>query len=232
MGEEGLVTNKAAPEEGTLTEKAAQLLQREILQGVLEPGARLAVIDLSERYGIGATPIREALSRLTSQNLVAAVGRRGFHVRGMNYEDLHDITRVRFLVEQEALRLSMRQGGDEWEGELVASLHRLQLYVERAGSNFGAGGEQFDQLHHQFHAKLIGGSGSPRLTELARDLYNQAYRYRRSNMRRLIDAEDFMQMHRVLAHAALSRDETRALELLHEHLNSTLANVYPDRERP
>lgn len=224
-----LAMNKDAAEAETLTERATQLLEHEILQGVLEPGSRLAVLDLSRRYEIGSTPIREALSRLVALNLVEAIGRRGFHVRGLSYEDLRDITHVRFTIEREALELSMRKGGDKWESDLIASLHLLQRYVERKGAEFGQGGDELDTLHYLFHKALIGGSGSPRLIEFARNLYNQAYRYRNVNMSRLEEPAEFFEMHRTLAEAALSRDEQLAVDLLREHLYSTQRNIYPDR---
>lgn len=212
----------------TLAERAAALLQNDIISGALKPGARLAVADLAARYGVSSSPVREALSRLGARNMVAAVGRRGFRVRELSHEDLADITRVRILVEREALSLSMRQGGDAWEAEVIAALHRLRQNVQRAGAAFGQGGAEFDLLHHGFHAALIGGCGSSRLIELAGDLYNQAFRYRQINMRGMADAESFIGMHEVLARAAIRREEDRVFALLRTHLNSTLANVYPE----
>ncbi|RMX03520.1 GntR family transcriptional regulator [Corticibacter populi] len=224
-----VVTKKIDGEAETLTERATQLLEHEILHGVLEPGTRLAVLDLADRYGISSSPIREALSRLVAQDLVEAIGRRGFHVRALSHEDLRDITHVRFTIEREALQLSMRNGGDEWEAAVVAALHRLQRYVERKGAEFGLGGDELDSLHYQFHKVLISGSGSRRLTVLAHDFYNQAYRYRNINMSGLKEPDAFMQMHHVLAEAALGENEALAVELLHEHLYSTLTNIYPDK---
>ncbi|MEM9231900.1 MAG: GntR family transcriptional regulator, partial [Pseudomonadota bacterium] len=109
---------------GTLTEQALESLQKDILAGTLKPGARLGVTELANTYDIGTTPIREALSRLLSKNLIVATERRGFRVREMSYDDLRDITLTRFVIEREALRLSMIQGDDEWIALIVASLHR------------------------------------------------------------------------------------------------------------
>ncbi len=215
-----------ADDGGTMTERAVDLLQRDILSGQLEPGQKLTVGDLTTSYGIGATPIREALSRLLSHNLITANGRRGFRVREMSRQDLADITHVRFVIEREGIRLSMLHGGDEWEASIVSHLHRLRLFVERAGPSFGEGGEEFDTLHRTFHAALLSGCRSPRITELASNLYNQAYRYRRISMSRLADPEHFVAIHRTLADAILARDTERAGALLQDHLNSTLRTVY------
>ena len=212
----------------TLTERAIARLHQDILSGALPPGARLAVVDLAETYGIGTTPIREALSRLVSRNLITVTGRRGFRVREMGREDLEDITRLRLIAELEGIRLSMRNGDDAWEAGIIGHLHQLRVHVHRSGRDFGKGGLDFDHLHRQFHASLLAASGSPRLRDLSDNLYDQACRYRLTMMRMLVDPDEFIRMHSDLAEAVLSRDADAVAGLLREHLYSTVRCVYPD----
>lgn len=221
---------KAEADNETLAERATQLLQRDILSGMLPPGGRLGVVELSGRYGIGTTPIREALSRLASRDFIMSSGNRGFSVRPLSPDDLRDVTITRLAVEMEALRLAIRRGDDEWEASVVAALHRLQIYVRRKGSSFGAGGEEFDEVHFLFHSCLIAGCGSSRMCDLAASLYHQAYRYRASMMRQIIDSERFLTRHRLLAEAALGRDQAEAASLLRQHLTSTFKAVYPEED--
>lgn len=215
----------------TLSERAALLLQRDILTGILEPSSRLAVVDLARRYGIGATPIREGLSRLVARGLIVAIGQRGFRVAQISSNDLEDITRLRVLIEREALRISIEEGGDDWEAAIVASLHRLRRQVEKQGAGVAEGADAFDALHKAFHATLISACGSPRMLEAASNLYDQAYRYRRVMMReKLADPERFVADHARLADCVLARDHAAAAAMLEEHLRSTMATVYPERE--
>src|SRR5688500_5426471 len=160
----------------TLSERAAALIQRDILTGRLPPGSRLGIMDLAQGYGMGATPVREGLSRLVARQLVIALGQRGFRVAPVSEADLRDITCMRIVVEQEALSLSMKLGRHEWEAGIVAALHRMQRYVERTGSKFTEGAEAFDVLHKRFHTSLLDACGSPRLLAAHSDLYDQAYR--------------------------------------------------------
>src|SRR5690606_11761430 len=107
---------QTAPGDGaTLAELAAQRVHDDILSGRLRPGSRLAVAELAARHGIGATPIREGLSRLVARGLIVAIGRRGFRVAETSQADLADLTHFRLLVECEGMRLSLRHGGDAWE---------------------------------------------------------------------------------------------------------------------
>jgi GntR family carbon starvation induced transcriptional regulator len=214
----------------TLSERAAALIQRDILTGRLAPGSRLGIMDLAQGYGMGATPVREGLSRLVARQLVIALGQRGFRVAPVSEADLRDITRMRVVVEQEALCLSMKLGKDDWEAGIVAALHRMQRYVERTGSKFTEGAEEFDTLHKRFHTSLLEACGSPRLLAAHSDLYDQAYRYRRVMMRKFDSGKNFVQAHRDLADCVLARDQRRAPPMLEAHLKSTIDYVYPDKK--
>jgi len=211
----------------TITERAVALLQRDILSGELAPASKLVVADLAKRYGLGVTPLREALSRLVAQGMIASVGQRGFRVAKISEADLRDITFVRCMVEVEALRLSIASGRDEWEAGIVASLHRLQLYAGRSEGSFREGSDEFDEVHRGFHTSLLAACGSPRLLELHRSLYDQAYRYRRVMMIRHEGQKSFIDGHRALAEIILSRDAAFASKMLSDHLHLTLHYVYP-----
>lgn len=217
--------------EPTLAELAAQRLQREILSGGFLPGDRLGVTELAQAFGMGATPIREGLSRLVSQGLIVAIGRRGFRVSEIDREDLVDITRLRFVVEREGLRLSFERGDDAWEGDILATLHRLRSFVRRHGIEKHEGSPEFDELHKAFHEALIAGCGSKRIRQTASQLYDQAYRYRRLMMKKLSDPGHFIAVHEELADVALKRDFDHASHLLQDHLETTLRYVYPPKEQ-
>lgn len=211
----------------TLSERAAGLVQRDILTGNFAPGARLGIVELAQRYDIGATPVREGLSRLVSRGLIVAIGQRGFRVADVSREDLADITRIRTVIEREALRLAMEKGGDAWEAGIVSALHQLRRHVERSGAHFSEGAEDFDAVHKGFHTAILSACDSPRLLAAHADLYDQAYRYRRVMMRGFDDGEHFVDVHQTLAERVMARDADAACTMLARHLQSTLNFVYP-----
>jgi GntR family carbon starvation induced transcriptional regulator len=212
----------------TLSERAAAWIEADILSGVLAPGGRLGIADTAARYGVGATPVREALSRLAARGLVDAIGQRGFRVKAISREDLADIIRIRTLVEREALRLSLETGGGAWEGEIVATLHRLKRYIRANPRGFGEGEPEFDALHKSFHTALIAACGSPRLLAAHSDLYDQTYRYRRLMMAKFADPEEFVRAHESLAQLTIDRARSAASAALEVHIASTLILVYPE----
>jgi GntR family transcriptional regulator, carbon starvation induced regulator len=219
------------PGTDTLSERAANLVERDIIAGLLAPGARLGIVDLVQRYEIGATPLREGLSRLVSRGLIVGIGQRGFRVADVSREDLLDITRMRTVVELEALRLAILHGDDAWEAGVVGSLHQMRRHIQRTGNDFREGAPDFDRLHKAFHTSLLAACESRRLLTAHSDLYDQAYRYRRVMMRSFDSSKKFVAAHQDLAERVLARDVGGSQAMLEAHLRSTLDIVYPAGKR-
>lgn len=225
-----LAPARTAAAGGTLVERAAEAIHRDILAGALAPDAKLRIVELVERYEIGATPIREALSRLCAVGYVQAIGNRGFRVRAIGRSDLADIIGTREIVELEALRRSIARGGDEWEAAIVAALHRLQKFTERDPSASREDREAFDRIHKRFHTALIAACGLPRLIDMHETLYDQTYRYRQIMFRQFVRPRILDDEHSALARLVLARDAEAACTHLARHLHTTMENVYPDVE--
>jgi GntR family carbon starvation induced transcriptional regulator len=219
--------NQPVTEAATLSERAATLVEHDILAGDLAPGARLGIVDLVQRYDIGATPLREGLSRLVSRGLIVGIGQRGFRVADVSREDLLDITLMRTAVEVEAIRLAISHGDDAWEAGILSALHQMRRHIERTGDEFREGAADFDRLHKGFHTALLAACGSQRMLNTHSDLYDQAYRYRRGMMRAIGSGKGFVREHQLLADRILARDVAGAQTMLTAHLRSTINFVYP-----
>ncbi|MCK8784093.1 GntR family transcriptional regulator [Roseomonas sp. NAR14] len=210
----------AVPPDLTLAESAARRLRRDILAGSLPPAARLRLRDLSAQYGLGATPLREALSRLAAEGLVTLEGQKGFSVPPVTRAHLLDITRSRQVAEPEALRLAMAEGGAAWEDGIVATLSLLRHEVGRRAPESTAWLDRYEARHHAFHRALIAGCGLPSLRRFCDDLYVQKTRYRRVTGSAYADWPAVQAAHEGLAAAALARDPG-APALLSRHIGTT-----------
>jgi GntR family transcriptional regulator, carbon starvation induced regulator len=93
----------------------------DIVHGALASNARLGIAETAARYSVGATPLREALSRVAARGLVNAIGKRGFCVQSISRDDLAGIVRIRSVLDREAIRLSIAAGDGAWEGEIVGA---------------------------------------------------------------------------------------------------------------
>ncbi|MCH2559296.1 MAG: FCD domain-containing protein [Alcanivorax sp.] len=208
----------SSPQPKTRTDRAYLLLRADVISGRLKPGTKLRVEQLRADYDIGATPLREALSRLSADGFVISEGQRGFRVVPMSYNDLQDITRVRILIETEALRDSIESGDDVWESRLVAAYYRLSKLEAQAEPDY----EQRERANEVFHSALLAGCGSPLLLRLHHTLYDQHKRYRNISLLTATVPRDVHEEHRAIYDAALARDATKACDATRVHIMRTM----------
>ncbi len=207
----------------SLTSLAVERLRGDILAGQLRPAERLRIQALSERYGIGTTAIREALSRLVTDGLVDSEDQRGFCVAPVSRDDLTDLTQTRVEVESSALRLALKHGGIDWESNVLSAFHRLQRTPVPSSPELH---EAWAAVHRQFHESLIAGCASSWMLRLCRLLYDQSERYRNLAEQYTTDKNrDAAMEHRELMEAAMARDADRAVQLLARHFWETTGIV-------
>src|SRR3978361_1836746 len=88
------------------SDSASARLRCEILSWHLEPGAVLAEVELSGRFGISRTPVREALARLVADGLAEPQGGRGLVVTPVSVENVTELFELRQALEQQAAALA------------------------------------------------------------------------------------------------------------------------------
>src|ERR1700759_3079934 len=110
----------------TRTERVYEVIRSELLNGVLHPGQKLKMVELTERFGVSQSVIREALTRLTEQGLLIATPQRGFRVRDLSIEDTSQLPDTRIQVEAPALRRAVERGDLQWKTGILAAHHRLE----------------------------------------------------------------------------------------------------------
>jgi DNA-binding GntR family transcriptional regulator len=208
---------------------AYELLRHEILHGDLAPGERLRVADLHTRYGLGLTPIREALMRLASEGLIDSEAHRGARVRAATPEDLHDLMRTRREIEALSLTGAIERGDAAWEAEILRAMHLLARAPLPASAADRATAAAWEAHHRAFHTALVSACGSAWLMHIWNELADHSERYRKLrllNYRSLAaDVRDVDAEHRAIMEAALARDAPGAIALMNVHLERTEAAV-------
>lgn len=227
-------------ETATKTEFAYRALRQDILQTRLPPGAPLKLGVMREAYGIGWTPLREALSRLEAERLVVLSANKGYAVAPVSLEELSDLTRARRLIELPMLAESIARGDESWETALVAAHYRLSRCTPPVESPEELGVTDWEERHEAFHAALLAANTSPWLMRFYTQIKDQLRRHHRvlliapalSHARsgaRWQDSPAFVALsealalepHTALMKAALDRDADRAVRLLDEHIEFT-----------
>lgn len=203
----------------TLTEEIHARIRHDILIGALRPADKLKLEELKERYDVSVNTLRETLSRLVSEGLVAAEGQRGFMVVPASIADLREIIDVRNLLECHAARLALDHADLEWEGRLVAAYHKLSK-VEAALAEDPEGNAPLVETYNRaFHAALISACGSRWLMTLHGMMYDQSLRYRMLSFEVAnFPRERSREEHREILDAALARDAERLTRVIAAHI--------------
>ncbi len=205
----------------TLTEQVLQRLHDDIIAGKLAASEKLRVQELSRRYGVGASPLREALSRLMADGLVVAESNRGFRVASISIADFLDVVENRRRLESLALEQSVKAGDDDWEGRIVADYHHLQKLeaTYRPDSRLNDSSWEWERRHRAFHWSLISACPSRWLLHLDRLLVVQFDRYRRFVTLDAKMTRRTRQQEAALLNAALAREAKKAVQILQSHID-------------
>ena len=209
----------------TLARQAYHRIRHDIVAGVLVAGSKLKLETLVRQYEIGMSPLREALARLAGDQLVKTEDQRGFWVAPLSLQELDDISRVRTLVETEALRLSIEHGDDAWERtvrEAFEALSQVELGLPAMQQPIPqATLDLWEERNHVFHTALIAACGSPWLIKLQELMYHQAERYRRVSLNQSQGRRFVHDEHVAIFESAVSRNAVRACRLTEDHLMRT-----------
>lgn len=190
-------------------------LRQMILTGAMPPGKKLKIEELRNLLQTGASPVREALSLLTSDMLVERLDQRGFRAAPVSKANFEEILMLRCSLEDMALRASLAATDAAWEERVVLSHHHMSKAQRRDDDTFEA-------AHKTFHLTLLSNAGLPMLEHYCAQLYdlNIRYRYLAADGPRYGERSIAAEHEEILA-AALERDADAASALLIAHYRRT-----------
>jgi DNA-binding GntR family transcriptional regulator len=158
-------------EAGPSSERVYREIRRMILNGALEPNARLVELQLASQFGVSRTPVREALKRLVAEDLVSVDPLRGMVVRDVDAVELEEIYVIRETLDSLAARLAA-------ERVTATDLAKLRLLMDLMRDSAKAGHwEAMVQANIKFHDIIHHAAGNRRLRLLTRSLQDFVRRF-------------------------------------------------------
>ncbi|MCZ0986154.1 GntR family transcriptional regulator [Streptomyces diastatochromogenes] len=191
-------------------------LRTALVAGELKPGEVYSAPVLGERFGVSATPVREAMQQLALEGAVEVVPNRGFRVVERGARELAELAEVRALIEVPVmLRLARAVPAERW-----AELRPLAEATVRAASSGCVA--TYAESDRAFHRAVLSLSGNEQLVRLAEDLHRRSQwplvggpvRHGRAQL--VADAAE----HTALLDALISRDLEVVRALVGEHFAS------------
>lgn len=205
----------------SMTSRAYSRLRKDIISGTLKPGRKLKIEELRRTYDAGSSPIREALSLLTSDNLVERIDQRGFRVCPVSSAEFIELIKTRCWVDERALRESIANGTSKWEEQVVLANRRLSRIPRSEAEDHFVANAEWETCHKIFHMTLISQCGSSMLLRFCDQLYDQNIRYRQLSGATAYPSRDIVEEHSSICNAILAADADLAAKLLIQHYNQT-----------
>jgi DNA-binding GntR family transcriptional regulator len=198
----------------SLKARAYEALKTAIMNmNIYAPDAelRLDERDLSQRFGVSRTPLREALAQLESEGLVRIVMRRGIYINRKTKDEILDMITVWAALESMAARLATKEASDEQ----LAGLHTLVdvFNVDEVALRMG----EYSDANIRFHQAIINLGGCPLIGEITTGLF---FHVRAMRQRTIFENERVKRSivdHKEIIAALEARDTERAERLVREH---------------
>ena len=195
-----------------LRERVSQALRAAIISGEMEAGVVYSAPSLATRFGVSATPVREAMLDLVREGAVTIVPNKGFRVTEVDDASLDQITQIRQLLEPPVVgRVTPSVPAEDLPG-----LRRMaQEIVDQA-----AAGDlvAYTEADRDFHLRLLAYDGNPRLVDLVAELRGQTRLLGLTGLLSGGELAENAREHLRLVDLIEARDAAGAQALMHAHV--------------
>lgn len=209
---------KKPPGKG-LSAMAFDRIKHDIVWCRLSPGEEVSEARLTELYGFGKAPIRQALSRLTQEGYVIPIPRSGHLIAPVTLQSVRDLFELRMLLEPVAMEKAC--------GNVDAE--RLRKLDAKCALGFVPGDmdseARFMAANRAFHMEIAHCSNNQRLAAALGQIMDEMTRLLHLAFVLRERPTDLLHEHDGLIHALVSNDKPRARDITVTHINTVRALV-------
>lgn len=209
-----------------LHDEVAERLRRLILDGELEPRARVNELELAERFGISRTPMREAIKILATEGLLELLPNRGARVVSINDHELSEMIEV--VAGLEAIA-----------GDLAASAitdKEVEAIAEKTGVMVAAWRREDERtyytLNREIHEAIMAGARNATLAAIYANLSGRVQRTRYTAHKTPEQWKKAVDEHLLMVDLLRARDGAGLAALLRMHIRGkkpVIAAAYGER---
>ena len=194
-------------------------LRHQIMSMTLPPGTPIVEKEITQRYGISRTPVREAVLRLAEERLVDVVPKSGTFVARIPLSVLREALVARRALEEATVRAATARATESQIMQLRATIQRQRETAE-AGDE-----EAFHLADEDFHAGIAAAGGLPGIWEMIQQIRVQVERYRRLTLPQQGRMQRVVSEHGKVLDAIAKRDADRAVAHMTDHLNKLRLDI-------
>jgi DNA-binding GntR family transcriptional regulator len=197
-----------------LRDKAYGTIKQKLLYREIQPGERIREDLLAEEVSMSRTPVREAISQLTTEGFIVSLPRKGLFSASITQEEMLDFLKIREVLEVLAIQECIQRVTNEEIGrleELLADYER----VLTSGSR-----REASDLDGRFHMAIAELSKSKKLIRFISEISDFMCLARAKERPELTPEEKEMSIrqHRSILEAIQRRDIPRAVEAMRANI--------------
>jgi len=205
------------PSSASLTTLAYNAIKEEILSNRLRPGESVPREHLTNAFGLGRTPVREALLQLEREGFVEIRPRMGTFVSQLNLREIQQMYEVRRTLEGLAAQRAARYAPAARVTEVEESLNRYQIDRSAAHTDLELAGMQ--EAGQGLHRMIVDTCQNEVLAQLMRSLHDHFRRFRSLSLRLPHKVVTSHEQHVAILAAIKQHDAALAERLMHEHFD-------------
>jgi GntR family transcriptional regulator, carbon starvation induced regulator len=213
-----LMISDTESEARTLTTRIYRELRADIITCRLNPGEKVRIATVKDRYGSSLSAAREAMTRLAAEGWLTSEDQKGFSVAGVSRSELADLFLTRTRIECLALEQAIAAKDRNWEADVITAYGDLVRHQGQEEAYWLS--DNWVASHNHFHRVLIAGCRSPSLIAIAENLAQRSQRYRYLSTV-TPSHRDGSGEHRKLFEAVLAHDTIQGQAILTAHYETT-----------
>lgn len=200
----------------SLREEVTEVLRGAVITGAMRPGALYSAPTLAARFGVSATPVREAMLDLVKEGLIETVRNKGFRVTELTDSELDDLTELRMLIEVPTLAELARRYTPAWAG-LIGPLRAVAREIVAHAES----GDliSYVEADRRFHLDLLALAGNAQLVAVVGNLRARSRLYGLEQLVRQGTLGRSAAEHEQLVDLVVAGDPDAAAALMRRHIN-------------
>jgi len=204
----------------TLPDHIYATLKQQILSCALPPGKRLIEKDLCEQLHVSRTPLREALNRLSHEDLVSFQPHAGYRVSEITLDGFLNLTGLRAIVEPQgaALAAGFATAADISEMRALATLPY--------DNNDDLGFVDYCRANARFHLRVVRAARNPMLENIVMSALDMSQRPAYLRIGRQMDPSNPSEKHHAIVDAIAAHNAPLAQQLMEKHVRGSGDRIF------
>jgi|TARA_B100000959_G_scaffold32175_1_gene30641 DNA-binding GntR family transcriptional regulator len=189
----------------------AQDIKEDIIAGVYNSADWLKETELSEKYSVSKTPVREALRYLGGIGIVEIIPNRRARISQLEKKDVQNLYCIQAVLEGLAVQLATPELKQSHLVKLERFVNLLEKYSKEGKS------KEYEKANIGFHSLIWRSSGNEKLLEMINGIYEQLQRFRSIHRRYPERFKVLVADHRKILEAIYQKDGIEAERLIRLH---------------